>query len=618
MDKIPFFGGFRTKLFLLVLILVLPAFGLVIYSNFEQRRLEKDRVRQGVMALAHLAASNQENFIQDARQMLTTLTQFPFLVLTTERQFSEVHFANLLKLSPDYINFGLIETNGMLFASGASTNASLFLGDRSYFQRVLQRRKFSIGDFQVGRITEHPSLNFGHPIFDEHQQLKRVLYASLKLSRLSEAAGQVRLPLGGAITVFDRSGNVLARHPAPEKWVGKGLANTPFGQRILAQKDDVFEMTGMDGVARLYAVAPIKVENSPGMFVTVGEPLHLSFARADRLLFRNTVILGLIAIGVLLGGHIYAQHFFVQPMTVLAAAAQQVADGNLSSRAGVVAGPTELVRLGRAFDDMTAKLQQRHNDIEKAQQEITKLNQTLERRVAERTSQLEMANKELEAFSYSVSHDLRSPLRHIDGFMDLLRASAREKLDAKSLRYLNIVTDSAKQMGQLIDDLLLFSRMGRTELQKGEVDLNHLVTDVIESLKPDMKDRNITWKQTPLPQVIGDMAMLRQVFSNLLGNAIKYTRPRDPAVIEIGARDEADDAVIFIRDNGVGFDEQYSQKLFGVFQRLHDSREFEGTGIGLANVRRIINRHGGKVWAESKVDEGATFYISLPKKALES
>jgi PAS domain S-box-containing protein len=251
-----------------------------------------------------------------------------------------------------------------------------------------------------------------------------------------------------------------------------------------------------------------------------------------------------------------------------------------------------------------------------AEAQIRRLNEQLEERVRQRTHELECANQELEAFAYSVSHDLRAPLRHINGFLDLFRQTALPALSEQERHYLEHVAGSAKQMDRLIDDLLLFSRMAQAKLQPEVVPLNAAVDEALRQLEPETRGRAIRWKRPPLPEVKADPAMLRQVLVNLLSNAVKYTRRRDPAEIEINTEPASDDEiVVFVRDNGVGFDMRYAEKLFGVFQRLHASDQFEGTGIGLANVRRIILRHGGRTWAKGEPQAGATFYFSLPKGA---
>ncbi len=244
-----------------------------------------------------------------------------------------------------------------------------------------------------------------------------------------------------------------------------------------------------------------------------------------------------------------------------------------------------------------------------AEQKVRDLNDQLNLRIA----QLDASNNELEAFSYSVSHDLRAPLRQVVGFVHALRRKMDKRLDADTGEYLVLIEDAVNRMGILIDDLLEFSRMGRSEMRKEHVDLRALLDQAMETVQCGATDRRIEWEIGPLPEVRGDPAMLRQVWANLLDNAVKFTRPRAQARIEVGTQSEPHEYVFFVRDNGVGFDPNYADKLFGVFQRLHTRDEFEGTGIGLASVRRIITRHSGRAWVESEPDRGTTIYFSLPR-----
>ena len=269
--------------------------------------------------------------------------------------------------------------------------------------------------------------------------------------------------------------------------------------------------------------------------------------------------------------------------------------------------------LRRDEQEQPVAILETNNDIterKRREEEIQGLNQEL----AKRSAELESINKELEAFAYSISHDLRAPLRHMASYTELLKKRASSVVDEKSNHYMGMILDSAKRMGNLIDDLLAFSRIGRADTQKTLFNLAQLVKEALTEVRQDTEGRNIAWKIGALPEFYGDRSMLRLVLVNLFSNAVKFTRPRAQAEIEIGcANGNKGELVVFVRDNGVGFDMKYVNKLFGVFQRLHDSDSFEGTGIGLATVQRIIHRHGGKVWAESLVDNGATFYFSAPR-----
>jgi light-regulated signal transduction histidine kinase (bacteriophytochrome) len=230
------------------------------------------------------------------------------------------------------------------------------------------------------------------------------------------------------------------------------------------------------------------------------------------------------------------------------------------------------------------------------------------------TIKLEDANNELEAFAYSVSHDLRVPLRAIDGFSRIVIEDYEDKLDEEGIRLLNIIRENTKKMGQLIDDILLLSRAGRQEMTISELDITSLAKNIYNEFNHDTEGRNIDFTVDNLPSTKGDRALLTQVLTNLIGNAIKFTREKENAHIEVGFKEDKDNNIYYVKDNGAGFDMKYYDKLFGLFQRLHSQEEFEGTGVGLSIVQRIISRHGGRVWGEGEVGKGATIYFSIPKK----
>jgi signal transduction histidine kinase len=336
--------------------------------------------------------------------------------------------------------------------------------------------------------------------------------------------------------------------------------------------------------------------NATPWAVAIEFPRDVVLAPSQRLVVRSSLI-ALVLLMVTVAAGWWFTRQITDPLVRVTEAAEAVADLKPDVRVVELDREDEIGRLAESFNIMAARVEQSRSD--------------LELRVEQRTSELRAANRELEAFSYSVSHDLRAPLRAIAGFVQILDEDHGPGLDADARKYLERVKVNARRMGQLIDDLLNFSRIGRTTMVRQVVDMNAAAKGIAEDAVA-ASGRKIELTIEPLPQAYGEPALLNQVLVNLIANAIKFTARSDHAAITIGARSENGENVFFVRDNGVGFDDRYAEKLFGVFQRLHRVTDFEGTGVGLAIVHRIISRHAGRVWAEGKVNAGATFYFTLP------
>jgi signal transduction histidine kinase len=467
----------------------------------------------------------------------------------------------------------------MVLMSGAFFTYEFFI-----FRQATVQRLSTLGEITAANSTAALA-------FENHRDATEILTA-LRAERNIAAA-----------CLYDRSGQSFATYPAA----------LPMDAFPAAPGSTGYRFTG----SRLAGFQPV-VQGSNKRLGTLYLQFDTSAVVSDWLKASLGIGVGVMAVVLLVAYTLsrLLQKQISRPILALAETAQAISDrGDYAVRATKL-GRDEIGLLTDAFNQMLVQIQGQNETLRKNEAE-------LEARVADRTAQLQAVNQELEAFSYSVSHDLRAPLRHVDGFAGLLAKHVEATLDEKGRRYLSTISESAKRMGRLIDDLLVFSRMGRSPMHLKPVDHAALVAAIIRENHYEKNERPILWEIGPLPAVHGDGPMLRQVWANLIDNAVKYSGKSPQPRIAIGCMPEGTPSghakpnhfVFFVRDNGVGFDMNYVGKLFGVFQRLHGPTEFEGTGIGLANVQRIVTRHGGRAWAEGRVGEGATFYFSLPRSA---
>lgn len=612
----PFFSKLRVRLLALVLLAILPALGLVLYTAIDQRRSAMKEATASAQRIVRLAAAAQKQYIETSRQLLTTLAQLRE-VRPERAEEAEALFRTLLPVHMIYANIGALDPDGYVFASAIPVTNRVYLGDRSYFKIARDTQKFAIGEFQLGRITGKPTLNMAHPIrgrFDG--QFHGVVFLALDLNWLNQLAAKAELPDGSTLTVIDRDAHILVRYSIPESdrnWVGESLKSNPGVMKFLKSGgESVMVATGLDGVKRLYTSTPLnRTQGIADAHVFVGIPVKVAYAFANHTLAQNLIILGIVSVLALAAAWIAGDVFVLRHVRGLVAAAKKMRLGTLSARSGVEHGPGEIGELAQSFDEMAAALEQQVGELQRAEGELKELNEDLEKRVADRTLELKRSNEDLEQFAYVASHDLQEPLRMIRNYLQLLQQRYKSELDPNAHDFINFALDGSKRMNQLIHDLLAYSRVGTHGKELVVTECDQALEDALANLTVAIEESKAEVTRDSLPPVIGDEVQLTQLFQNLIGNAVKFRGEAAPKV-HVGVQRKGNEWEFTVRDNGIGIAEQDFQRIFVVFQRLHNREKYPGTGIGLSVCQKIVERHGGRIWVESKPGKGTTFHFTIP------
>jgi signal transduction histidine kinase len=596
----------RARLLLLILFATLiPA--LVGGMQFLERRdFEIAEAQRDLLAAAQRTARVLQATVRATSQLHYGLSRARDLD-TQDKAACSAFLADVLKEHPQYTGILTITPKGDLFCDSLRTGRALHLTDRRYFQQALASENPLAVEPAFGRLTGIAVLQVAYAARRETGEPRFVLLASLNLEKYMQLRATSLPRKTAVIALMDGKGTILTWHPDGEKLRGTSIADSPLFRFARERHgEEVREDIEVGGVSRIWAASALPELPEAGLHVLVGVAKKDLLASANRNLSQGLAILAVVSLLVFAGAWALVELGIRRQAARVIAAVSRFGRGDFGTRIGKPYPRGEMGDLMAALDH-DFELMQAQRDA------IQRLNADLERRVAERTAQIETSIKELEDFTYTVSHDLRTPLRAIGGFSRILEEDYGDKLDDEARRLIGVVRENTQRMGQLIDDLLTFSRLGRKPVAATRINMEALARSALAEVGAPAAAGRARIEIHPLPEAWGDPALIKLVWTNLLSNAIKFSGKREQPVIEVSGPEDGAESVYCVKENGAGFDMQYYAKLFGVFQRLHGNDEFPGTGVGLAIVRRIVSRHGGRVWAEGKVDEGAAFYFSLPR-----
>jgi signal transduction histidine kinase len=568
-------SSLRAKALLLVGATFLALLGIAAFFAAVEREAGIQRATERVAEIAARITAREQRAVIFAREIADLLAGTRNVLEFAGSGECRQMFARILGQEPRLSNIVITDGEGRILCSGEASGAGVYAGDRDYFQRALAAPEFVMEEPIRGRASGRYAIPYAKALRDASGRPRAVFR-------------EARLPMGARLTVLNARGTVLTRYPDPDGWIGRDASGTEFF-RVLNSRHGVGAAfaPGFDGVQRVYGFSKFAETTSGPIWLSAGVDRDAVTADANEEFFATLlVIAALFSIAFLaiwFGGA-----RLLRPLAAMSEVARGLASGNYALRTGVRYSADEIGSLARSFDSMAAAMETR-------------------------TQQLMTANTELEAFAYSVSHDLRTPLRSIDGFSQAILEDYRDRLDDTGKNYLERLRAASQHMGRLIDDILRLSRISRGEMKVEEVSLSALVEALLPAIRAS-RPGAAQFRVAPGLRARCDPRLMTIALENLLSNAWKFSARTLEACIEFGSRDDNGEQVYFVRDNGAGFDMQYAGHLFAPFQRLHRPDEFPGTGIGLATVKRVISRHGGRVWAEGAPGKGATFYFTLPEK----
>lgn len=603
-------SSIRTRMLIIVLGMLLPTALLFSWYSNQRFREAQDRALAEQDARLRLRQEVTGEILRGANASLNTILASEELRRRDFKAVSEL-LARVDAAQPEYIGMVVADESGKVVAQGRPTTQTVNIADRGYFRTAKRSETAVLGEYQISRTTGQPNLTLARSVRNAQGAVKYVAAIGLSVRYLEQVHSRVEPAPGAIFMLIDRTGRIVARFPGSAEYRGKLAAGVAIVDRFRSGRSGTVTARGVDGVERTYFYGPVQGPVH-GLYAATGSDLRVLFADGLRQYRIAMSLLALVTIASLIFAWTAAQRWFLTPIRQMGDVTRALSHADFSKRDELPTRITdEIGVLAREIDTMARGLESRMLELGQARDELSGLNQDLERRVALRTRELETANQELESFGYSVSHDLRAPLRSIAGFAQALHEDHADTLDEQGLSDLIRIRAAANRMGELIDALLKLSRLGRAEMDLRPIDLGTVARDISARLAESEPERQVDLTVTGDMNATADAALMDVLFENLLSNAWKFTKKATRPSIRVGAREIDGERVFYVEDNGAGFDMAYADKLFGAFQRLHAQEEFPGLGVGLTTAARIVHRHGGRIWADSTPGAGATFYFTL-------
>lgn len=629
--KRPQVYSLRARVLAIVLVIFSPLFGLIALNYQEQRAYAEEKANTEALLITQNLATQHSQEIESAQQLLITLAEIPIVQTQNIETCNEV-FARLLEqYAGKYSNIAQLDLEGTIICSSLPEALGLNYGEEQWFKDLTQTRQITFDSYRIGRITGLPVLPINYPVLNAQGELTGVVSVTLSLEWFSTFLSISSIPPQTNLTVLDRNDIILARFPDPETWVGKTHPNQFLIEEIHQRNGEGnLRTTGLDGKSRLYGFAPLQPTAS-GVYITVGIAEEVAFKDANNVRNRSLIVL-FIAIVLTFVLAWIGSSMIVRPVNHLVKTSHNLSTGDLRSRVQIKSSIAELDQLAETFNSMADSIEQRveqrtrelREANEKLQEEI-RLRRRIERQLTRNAIRLRQSNAALENFAYIASHDLQEPLRKVQAFGSRLQGKYHDVLGQEGDDYLNRMMAATSRMQQLIRDLLSYSRVSSQVKPFVQVDLNQIVKEVITTdLDTQLEETGGKIELEKLPTLEAEPSQMHQLFLNLLHNALKYHHPERPPHVKISVSQiEMDDISdspggkiksyqISVQDNGIGFDEKYADRIFNLFERLHGRSEYDGTGIGLAICRKIIERHNGTIIATSEAGVGSKFIVTLP------